>query len=373
MSELDGLEAYSVDELLGELRAREAEKEARAAASSAREDALREFDSASIAQVLQNKQKVIYGTDDRQDLFQISDQMILNDVDSVVALFDRNDVVDNGNGTSTLRTLNFGASRNLCAGERFREQPTGAFCSGFLVAPDVIATAGHCVDANNLADIRFVFGFRMLNATTAQTVISNAEIYRGVNLIGWQLTANGADWALVRIDRTVMNHRITRIRRAGRIADGQAVHVIGHPSGLPTKVAGGATVRDNQPAPFFVANLDTYGGNSGSPVFNSNTHEVEGVLVRGEADFVQSGNCRVSLICPSTGCRGEDCTRTTEFAQRVQSGDIPMQHAFARNAAGDLIHYYWSPQPGWAAENLTQYQNIGAAYRIVSEPQVINS
>ena len=36
---------------------------------------------------------------------------------------------------------------------------------------------------------------------------------------------------------------------------------------------------------YFTANLDTYRGNSGSPVFNAITHKVEGVLVRGEQDF----------------------------------------------------------------------------------------
>jgi hypothetical protein len=82
---------------------------------------------------------------------------------------------------------------------------------------------------------------------------------------------------------------------------------------LPTKFADGAAVRNNQPDAFFVANLDTYGGNSGSPVFNSDTHEVEGILVRGDADFVQHGNCQVSLVCPTTGCRGEDCTRIAEI------------------------------------------------------------
>ena len=73
---------------------------------------------------------------------------------------------------------------------------------------------------------------------------------------------------------------------------------------------------------FFVANLDTYGGNSGSPVFNSDTHEVEGILVRGEADFVQQGNCQVSLFARLQGA-GEDCTRTTEIAQLLE---IPWDH-----------------------------------------------
>ena len=242
---------------------------------------LREFDDPTLVAQLKAGQKVIYGTDDRVDVFQLPAGPNLDDVDSVVALFAGADVVDNGNGTSTLQTRNFGAARNLCAGERFRDQPAGAICSGFLVAPNVIATAGHCVNAGNVTNIRFVFGFRMHNAATAETVVDNAEIYRGVAIIGRQEVRSGPDWALVRIDRPVTNHRIVQIRRAGRIGNTQAVHVIGHPSGLPTKFAGGATVRDNQPTAFFMANLDTYGGNSGSPVFNSDTHEVEGILVTG--------------------------------------------------------------------------------------------
>jgi hypothetical protein len=119
------------------------------------------------------------------------------------------------------------------------------------------------------------------------------------------------------------NHRIAPVRRTGKIGDTQAVHVIGHPVGLPTKFAGGAAVRNNTPAAFFVANLDTYGGNSGSPVFNSTSRQVEGILVRGETDFAMQGTCRVSLVCPTSGCRGEDCTRTTEFTNLLPTDIQP--------------------------------------------------
>lgn len=45
---------------------------------------------------------------------------------------------------------------------------------------------------------------------------------------------------------------------------------------------------------------------------------MEGILVRGDTDFVRTENgCRVSNVCPTTGCRGEDITRTTEFADSV--------------------------------------------------------
>jgi hypothetical protein len=317
---------YDPDELLAVLRTREAlrpavpddggEEAVSVAAARMPSGVGEEYanvDTEKLIEILTSTQKVIYGVDDRQDLFQVTDPALLDDADCVVAIFRSVAVTDNGNGTSTLNTQNFGTAHNLCQGERFRDQPIGAFCSGFLVGPDIVATAGHCVDASTVTNARFVFGFRMTNATTAQTTINNSEIYRGTALLGRQLVQSGADWALVRLDREVHGHTIADVRRIWTVPNNEAVHVIGHPVGLPIKVAGGANVRDNGPAAFFVANLDTYGGNSGSPVFNSGTHQIEGILVRGETDFTMQGNCRVSLVCPNTGCRGEDVTRTTEF------------------------------------------------------------
>jgi hypothetical protein len=351
MSDIQKLEKHSVEDLLRELKTRKASSKAN----------LKEYDEASIANALKSNQKVIYGTDDRADVFQLPSGPNLDDVDSVVALFRRGDITDNGNGTSTLQTQNFGIARNLCTGERFRDQPTGAFCSGFLVAPNIIATAGHCVDANNVANTRFVFGFRMRDATTAETIINNGEIYSGVAVIGRQLDGNGADWSLVRIDRSVPNHRIARIRLTGQIGDTQALHVIGHPSGLPTKFAAGAAVRNNQPNAFFVANLDTYGGNSGSPVFNNDTHEVEGILVRGETDFVSQGNCNVSLVCPTSGCRGEDCTRTTEFAHLIRQPELVVQN-FGYSAGGwrvDMHPRFLADLTGDGRADIVGFGNAG--------------
>ena len=78
-------------------------------------------------------------------------------------------------------------------------------------------------------------------------------------------------------------------------------------------MAGGARVRNNSPASYFVANLDTYGGNSGSPVFSGKSYRLEGLLVRGQTDFVSTGSCYISLAYPTTGAGGEDVARTTEW------------------------------------------------------------
>jgi hypothetical protein len=281
------------------------------------QEQLEKYDTKDLLSALRGQQKVIYGTDDREDMYEVTDARVLVDADSVAALIRTSNISDNGDGTSTLNGPTFGQARNLCQTEPFRTQPTIAFCSGFLVDPSIIATAAHCIEQSDLNAVKFVFGFEMTDATTARTRVSNDEIYTGIRILGRQIGTAGTDWALVQIDRPVLNHRYVRIRHSGKVSDNAAVHVIGHPSGIPKKYAGGANVRDNTPARYFVANLDTYGGNSGSAVFNASTHEVEGVLVRGETDFVQNGNCMVSNICPGNGCRGEDCTRTTEFASLV--------------------------------------------------------
>ncbi|MHA2252747.1 MAG: trypsin-like serine peptidase [Candidatus Kariarchaeaceae archaeon] len=361
---LEELKSFKVEELYNEVKTRNYR--------TIPDQRFQKYSHQTVTKALKSSQKVIYGVDDREDLYQVDDQPILDMADSVVSLFWASDVIDNGDGTSTLVTQNYGNAWNLCQNEPFRDQPIGAFCSGFLVGRNIIATAGHCVDSSNLASIRFVFGFRMIDANNAQTVISNNEIFSGESVIARVYTANKADWALVRLSEPAINHNIASIRRDEKIPDNQAVYVIGHPMGLPIKVAGGANVRTNTPLEYFVANLDTYGGNSGSPVINSDNHVVEGILVRGETDLttVNPGTpnaCNVSLVCPNSGCSGEDCTRTTEFAEHVPwvliFRDTRLLEFLKYIIYGEILRELieWSPEldpprppwPPWVSQRLT--------------------
>jgi hypothetical protein len=263
-----------------------------------------------------SRQKVIYGMDNRKDYYEL-DENQKKECEGVASLFFNDDVMKSGNDQSKLRTGIFGTAYGLCNDELFRNQPIGAFCSGFLVADDLVATAGHCVEKDNVKDISFVFGFRMNDKDNAQTTINNDDIYRGKEIVKREQIDDGADYCLVRLDRPVQNRKKFNIRKSEKIGDSQGVYVIGHPCGLPIKYADGAWVRNNDNKAYFVANCDTYGGNSGSPVLNKDTREVEGILVRGEKDFDDVGSCKRSNICPDTGCRGEDITRATEFAGLV--------------------------------------------------------
>jgi hypothetical protein len=133
--------------------------------------------------------------------------------------------------------------------------------------------------------------------------------------------STGQDYSIVRLDRavTVPGALPLAIRRDGLVPLATTVGVIGYPSGLPKKIAFGATTRvtENTATGYFKANVDTYGGNSGSPVFNAGTGVVEGILVRGNTDFKLNGNCFVSNTLPDGTTDAEQASKSTAFAQFV--------------------------------------------------------
>jgi S1-C subfamily serine protease len=252
--------------------------------------------------------KVIYGNDDRKDLYQV-DAATAALSDATVAVMSDSDIKQLG-AKFRLQTVPFGQSEALCTSEPFYNQGTAGFCSGFLVNENTIITAGHCISsASECSSARFVFGFNMKTAgqNPNQWEIPSTEIYRCQTVVHSVSIQDGEDFAVIKLDRPVQNHKPVSYRTTGSPAVGEKLTVMGYPSGLPLKIAGGAAVRAMTDS-FLTANLDTYGGNSGSAVFDTQTGTVEGVLVRGETDFVIKNGCYVSNRCPDNGCRGEDAT-----------------------------------------------------------------
>lgn len=267
-----------------------------------------------------NELEVIYGDDDRRDLFDsdVSPRMF-EAAQATAALVHREQITTAESGTCKLPDVTYGDSMNLCQEEPFREQPNPAFCSGFLVGPDVFVTAGHCItNETDCQGTAMVFGFGYTSRDKDILNLPEQDVYFCKEIISRKQDDNNeSDYAVVRLDRAVAGRTPLAFRKQGKISANAQITVIGHPSGLPTKVSGGAKVRRNDNPVFFVANLDTYGGNSGSAVVDSATGLVEGILVRGDNDFVTDGDCRKSNRCLNDACRGEDVTRSSEFAPHV--------------------------------------------------------
>lgn len=262
---------------------------------------------------------VIYGDDNRQEVYQSQNVQMKALARSTAALVKKDAIQTNAaTGMAALASDSFGSSQGLCSTERFFSQPNPAFCSGFLVAPDILVTAGHCITSqSSCLDTAFVFGMGYFNATDNPTSIPPSDVYYCSELIHSQASEDGADFAVLKLNRAVNGRAPLAFRRSGKAAVGDPLTVIGYPSGLPTKITDGAHVRDNSNDSFLVADTDTYGGNSGSSVFHATTGLIEGILVRGEQDFSFTGSCYVSKVCTQHECRGEDITLASAFAQYV--------------------------------------------------------
>ncbi len=293
---------------------------------------LRKFDDAILSRaagIVQEKddKRVIYGADDRYEWHEIdSTSKIRSLANASVALFRTQEIKSTSGKHIQLETKKFGKARRLCPNQKFQEQASGAYCSGTLVRPDIVLTAGHCLQEvakdkkrPPLQSLRFVFGYHVKSPEThGVTKIPTDHIFKASKLIKGEYV-DGRDWALVKLDRKVPESLAKPVTGWSRkkVKKGEPVFVIGYPSGLPLKYAPGAWVRKSDNLHYFTANLDTFGGNSGSGVFDMRTLELVGVLVRGGPDFAFQRNlrCHIVNICPSTGCRGEDVMRL---------GSIPM-------------------------------------------------
>jgi V8-like Glu-specific endopeptidase len=266
--------------------------------------------------------QVIYGGDSRHEVFEETDPRVRQAADATVALILEKDLLAPVNGTHQIRVESYRDFYRLCPEERFVTQGIAAFCSGALIGPDLVMTAGHCVsetgsDGDPCKSTAFVFDFNIRKRGDKPERVPVSSVYHCKEIVSKSFDhADAADYALVRLDRPVTDRKPLTLREGGSVAAGDELFVIGHPSGLPAKIASGAKVREVN-TNVFTANLDTFSGNSGSPVFNAKTFEIEGILVAGETDYVPQGSCNVSKACSDDSCRGEDVTPVSVLLKNI--------------------------------------------------------
>lgn len=228
--------------------------------------------------------------------------------------------------------LDLGSTKDfLCADEKFYGEPSLSYaCSGFLVGPDLIVTAGHCMV--NFGESRaekesyckafsWIFDYKDgadYSNLPAENFYNCAEIIYAVN----EEQSPSRDFAVVRLDRPVTGRQPLKL--AALAPHDEPLSMIGYPYGLPAKLASGARVLSNDDKdPFFTTNLDATEGNSGSAVFNAKG-EVVGILVGGtpQESLIrdEKNSCMRYNHCDDDGknCQLPDQNSTKPASSQVQ-------------------------------------------------------
>lgn len=262
--------------------------------------------------------KVVYGQDNRKDLYSVRNPLHLQLAASTAGMVRMGQLSRAGQGLFDLQgapTLE--RSHNVCASEKFASQPVAPACSGFLVGPDLLVTAGHCYISKDETPADrcksnvwiFDYGYKNIMSNPTRNISIN-NVYLCKQVLHAERN-NTMDYAIIRLDRPVVGRAPLKFRKSGKISNGTPLVVIGHPSALPQKVSDGGKVIRNIESTRFSTSLDTFHGNSGSAVFDARTGQVEGILIMGKNDYVPSNpkdpkSCMVVNTCDelARNCKG---------------------------------------------------------------------
>lgn len=246
---------------------------------------------------------VIYGEDSRQEISPALAEL----AQSVAVIFPNNRLRQFNSEYFLLNSKSLRDSEKLCPGERFEYQPILGTCTGALVGPDLVLTAGHCVSAPEVCKTYAVsFGWDLKKAQTG--ILAKKEIFHCKRILEIQDNPyQGLDYALIQLDRKV-NAPILKIHKGGIT---EKLLSLSHPHGLPLK-ADYATAYEpyKHSTNMFKVQVDTSHSSSGSPLFN-NRKEIVGVLSMGNMDFadasyrVQGETCRRIEVCKGYECTGQ--------------------------------------------------------------------
>ncbi|MCF2498338.1 S1 family peptidase [Dyadobacter chenhuakuii] len=197
--------------------------------------------------------------------------------------------------------ITLGEQFKLCPGTPFISQPVIGVGTAFVLNEESMMTAAH-VFQQNLDRYAIVFGYEMINKAGAfEGLIALKDIYYPTRI---SQSSEELDLVVFEVSRP-LDRSFLKFSTEKKPYIFTPLYMIGHPYGLPKKVALNASVQSNGDTEFFYTSLFAAQGNSGSPVFDLNTNEVIGVLVSGEIDYSWNGNCNAANFCKIPYCTGE--------------------------------------------------------------------
>jgi hypothetical protein len=279
------------------------------------------------------------GEDDRTQIGDATDPRVARWAPSVGLMMRASKLEARGDGAYRARTNTLGSERELCSDERFADEPVLGFCSSWLVGPDLLATAGHCVTNHLCEDIAVVFDFHSTGASANPDRIPADRVFRCESIVAREYEEGGRDYALIRLDRAALG-RIPFAVDATPPSIGTAVATIGFPYGIYAKAdLGGRLLRHTDTK--IETTLDTFPGNSGSVVLDLDTGHAFAIHTEGgQHNFVLDGSCMRTASCTTADVEAGTCTPSIErladgFASGIGTPPTPDAPTSCGGRCGD--------------------------------------
>lgn len=193
-------------------------------------------------------------------------------------------------------------SYGLCESEKFQEQSVFRNdCSGILVGKDLLLTPGHCLTEHYCKNDLFywVFDYRMESKNEQITHIRGKKFYQCKEVLKRVYNnTTGVSYALIRLKKKVMDREPVKLSSNPSVG-GVDLVTSGFPFGMPIKLNTDVKSYDESNKAF-ITNSDITGANKGTGVFNSNTGELEGMLIYGTKNYINSpSGCSANPVYPN--------------------------------------------------------------------------
>ncbi len=253
---------------------------------------------------LPHAKAVIYGSDDRRFVAKNqSSELVKKSARSILAQMRIENSYTEKDGSLVINAETQMSKYSVCSNSQYAEEAHASVCTAFLVAPDVVATAAHCVKTvedckKSLWAFDYTSGGLQIK-TKAQNIVRCTEILA-------TKTDNNQDYTFFKISKKITDRPILEFQREYEPNKKDELMIIGHPFGMPMMLTDNVKVKTQVGHFKVILKADTASGNSGSPVINKANGKVVGIFLNGDPDFNVNDVCRSEIKCGLFNChRGE--------------------------------------------------------------------
>jgi V8-like Glu-specific endopeptidase len=229
--------------------------------------------------------QAIYGKDDREFISKMSAPKFKT-ISSSVALIISKESIEKSWFGQQIQADSLKNVVGLCTDEKHANLPSLNNCTGFLIGEDLLLSAGHCfIDESDCKNKVIVFDVTKEKVNKQGYRVNKSSVFACREIL-MNSSSTQLDFSLIKLDRKTENRNILKLDHTElKSTESHYAYMVGHPLGLPLMKTSAELLTSSEFDIVYKTSLDSFIGNSGSPVIHAETQKVIGLLVNGNEDF----------------------------------------------------------------------------------------